>query len=291
MLIETFGHTDIGKERLLNEDSYVCLRFSLTPPKDPTDLEDSVFLVAVADGMGGHSGGEVASSLAIETLKETASSSLQNVNLTPDMSSIMEDSFQEANRKIFQAASQDERLVGMGTTLVASLIFQGKAFIANIGDSRAYLIREQTLTQITRDHTWGAEQLRLNSASQEEILGSPFRNLVTRSMGFGSEVVVDIFEMDLMKDDYIFLCTDGLYNLVSAEKILRTFKKQKTPEKICFGLIKSACQKGGKDNITAVVAHIGKILQAERKKTSAKDTVKLDSIDEHLKEKNRKESL
>jgi serine/threonine protein phosphatase PrpC len=169
------------------------------------------------------------------------------------------------------------------------LCYSEEKLLSPISDSRAYLLREQTLTQITRDHTWGAEQLIVNSASEEEVLGSPFRNLVTRSMGFGSDIVADIFEVDLERDDYILLCTDGLYNLVSAEKILRTFKRHKTPEKICFRLIKSACQKGGKDNITAVVAYIEKTLQANRKKTSAKDTVKLDSIDEHLKEKNRSE--
>jgi len=285
MFIEAFGHTDIGKERLQNEDSYVCIQFSLSPSKDQPESIDSVYLAAVADGMGGHSGGEIASSMAIDTLREKAFSSLRDENPSPEMRSLLEDSFQEANRKIFQLASQEERLVGMGTTLVASLLFKGKAFIANIGDSRAYLYRHQTLNQITRDHTWRAEQLKNNSISEEEIYESPFQNMVTRSLGFDSDLVVDIFEVDLQDEDYLLLCSDGLYNPVSSEKILKIFKRHKTAEKICKKLIQSACQKGGQDNITAVVVQLRDILPKDRKKPSVKDTVKLDSIEDKLKKK------
>lgn len=273
MLIEAFGHTDIGKERLQNEDSYVCLQISLSASKDLPESRSLVHLVAVADGMGGHSGGEIASSLAIKTLRERALSSQRDENPIVYMRSFLEDSFQEANRKIFRLASGEKDLAGMGTTLVASLLFGGKAYTANIGDSRAYLFRNQTLTQITRDHTWTAEQLRLNPVSKAEIYESPFKNLVTRSLGFDSEVVVDIFEMDIQDDDYLLLCSDGLYNPVSSEKIRKIFKRYKTAEKICKKLIQSACQKGGQDNITAVVVQVREILSADRKRRSVLDTV------------------
>jgi protein phosphatase len=285
MLIEAFGHTDIGKERTQNEDSYICLRFSLLSAAGQPESIAPVHLAAVADGMGGHSGGEIASSLAIETLKERALSSQQDKNPALDMRAFLENSFQEANRQIFRLASQEEGLVGMGTTLVASLLFGGKAFTANIGDSRAYLFRDQTLTQITRDHTWKAEQLRLNSASEAEIYESPFKNLVTRSLGFESEVVVDIFEMDLQDCDSLLLCSDGLYNPLSSEKISKIFKRYKTAEKICKKLIQSACQKGGQDNITAVVVQVREISPADRKRPSVKDTVKLDPIEDKPKKK------
>lgn len=285
MQIETFGHTDIGKERLRNEDSYVCLQFSLPSSNDQPASLSSAHLAAVADGMGGHSGGEIASSLAIETLRKRIRSSQHHGNRSAGMRSFLEDSFQEANRKIFQMASQEERLVGMGTTLVAALLIEGKAYIANIGDSRAYLFRSHTLTKITRDHTWKADQLMLDSISEEEIYESPFQNMVTRSLGFESEVLVDIFEEDLQDGDYLLLCSDGLYNPVSSEKIRKLFKRHKSAEQICRKLVQSACQKGGQDNITAVVVEVKEILPEDRKKPSAKDTVKLDSIEDRLKKK------
>jgi serine/threonine protein phosphatase PrpC len=272
MLIEAFGHTDIGKERLRNEDSYVCLHFSLSAKDQPESMAPAL-LVAVADGMGGHSGGEIASSLAIETLRERALSSQRDENPPADIRSFLEDSFQEANRKIFQLASREENLKGMGTTLVASLLSGGKAYTANIGDSRAYLFQNQIITQITRDHTWNMEQLGFNAISGEEIYESPFKNLVTRSLGFDSEVVVDTFEAELKNGDYLFLCSDGLYNSLSSEKIRKIFKQYKTAEKICKRLIQSACQKGGHDNITAVVVQVRQMLPADRKKLSGKDTV------------------
>jgi serine/threonine protein phosphatase PrpC len=272
MWIEAFGCTDIGKERLQNEDSYVCLNFSLPSANDLPESIPFIHLVAVADGMGGHSGGEIASSLAIETLREKTRSSQQDENPSSDMRSFLEDSFLEANRKIFHMASQKQGLKGMGTTLVASLLYEGKAYTANIGDSRAYLLRDQNLTQITRDHTLEAEQLRFNSSSYDEIYDSPFKNLVTRSLGFDSELIVDIFEMDLRDGDYLLLCSDGLYNLVAAEKIAEIFKRHKTAEKICKKLIQSACQKGGQDNITAVVVKVNEIHPGDRKKPSTEDT-------------------
>ncbi len=273
MLIETFGQTDIGKERSQNEDGYVCLPFFLSCSEGQP--ESPAHLAAVADGIGGHSGGEIASSLAIETLKERIASFPPRKNLSAETRSFLDDSFQEANRKIFHLASQEEHLMGMGTTLVASLLFQGKAFVANIGDSRAYLFRNQTLTQITRDHTWKAEQSRLNSASEDDIYESPFQNLVTRSLGLDSEVVVDIYEMDLQDGDCILLCSDGLYNPLDPEKMKRIFMRHKTAEKICRKLIQAACQKGGQDNITAVVIQVKQILPEDRSKSSVKETVNL----------------
>jgi serine/threonine protein phosphatase PrpC len=267
MFIQAFGHTDIGKERVQNEDSYLCLQISSTP---------SVHLAAVADGMGGHSGGEIASSLAIEALKKRAFSALPGQHSSEEMRSFLEDSFQEANREIFDMASREERLVGMGTTLVGSLLFEGKAHVANIGDSRAYHFKDRILTQITRDHTWKADQIRLNSISEEEIYESPFKNMVTRSLGFDSEVMVDIFDVDVGDNEYLLLCSDGLYNPLSSEKIGKIFIRHKTPKKICLKLVQSACQKGGQDNITAVVIQARKVSPAEREKYSVKDTVKLD---------------
>ncbi len=256
MLIEAFGHTDIGKERLENEDRYACLQFSFPSTDEMQEPVASFYLAAVADGMGGHSGGDIASSMAIEILRERALSLQQDENPAADLRTFLENSFHEANRKIYQLANQEERLAGMATTLVASILFRGKACIANIGDSRAYLFRDQTLTRITRDHTWKEEQLRLNSVSEDVLYESPFQNLVTRSLGFDPEVIVDIFEVDLQDDDYLLLCSDGLYNPIPAEKICKIFNRHKTAEKICKKLIQFACQKGGQDNITAVVVQV-----------------------------------
>ncbi|MBN2246609.1 MAG: Stp1/IreP family PP2C-type Ser/Thr phosphatase [Candidatus Aminicenantes bacterium] len=249
MRIRAFGYTDIGKKRRINEDDFICIQLV-----EKNSNEVPVYLLAVADGIGGHAGGEFASALAVETLREKIPF-LLNKGRTPELCQmILEASFQDANRRIFHEASQRDYLAGMGTTLVAALVCEATVVLANIGDSRAYRISSNEINQLTLDHSWKAEQIRSHLMTEFQAQQSPFRNMVTRSLGFGTDVLVDIFHVDFNAGEYLLLCTDGLYAYTSDSQIVKIFHKFKTPEKVCRRLVKLANQHGGHDNITGVVA-------------------------------------
>jgi len=267
MHIDVFGQTDIGKKRENNEDSYLCL--SLQSSQQPK------FLISVADGMGGHTGGEIASAIAIDAVRKNALSQFDGA-LKPEAEFplILEDCVQKANYDVFLQASQNKELTGMGSTLVAALISENKTFVSNVGDSRAYLIRNKSIHQITRDHNWKNEQRQKGGLSEEDISNSPYKDLITRSLGLHSEVKIDIYEIEPQIDDFLLLSSDGLHSLLTEKDILKIFKKTKDIEKICSKLIDSANKRGGHDNITVVLAH----LKAEKKEKKLKsDTVKIES--------------
>jgi len=270
MQIEAFGHTHIGKSRALNEDNYLCLDLSARGlfPWRPLQL------LAVADGIGGHAGGELASSLAIEILQANVLSRLRNGGPPADFQEILRDANDKANAKIFAAASENEDCKGMGTTLAAAIVAGDRAAVSNVGDSRVYLVRDNALHQLSQDHSWTAEQLRLNVLTEQEIRRSPFKNMITRSLGFDSKIVIDTLEMVLLEDDYLLLCTDGLHGQVDDSLILKIIRSGKTPEKVCRKLIEKANLHGGRDNITTVVASLKK--DDRRPKTFLSDTVKLE---------------
>ncbi len=248
MYIEVFGESNIGKKRSKNEDSYVCYSFNNT--------QRPRFLIAVADGMGGHTGGEIASALAIEGIKDYFHSQFENLTSPDrDLSMALEDSVQQANLKIFRTASAETKLTGMGSTLVAALLTDTHTYISNVGDSRAYLIREKHIQQITIDHNWKNEQLQKGQLKEEDIQNSPYKNLITRSMGLKDKIKIDSFEILIQSKDYILLSSDGLHSLLSQKEILKAFKKNKIPEKICQKLIDMSNKKGGRDNITVIVAY------------------------------------
>ncbi len=269
MKIEVFGHTDIGKKREINEDNYICLPLaqeSMTP-----------YLLAVADGMGGHSGGEMASTIAIDVLRENILYDFRKSKAPLlNIQAIMEDSCQKANEKIFSKSSEDKQLTGMGTTLVAAFLSDNRATISNIGDSRAYHVRKNSIRQITLDHTWKAEQIRTRTFSEEEVLNSPYKDMITRYLGYENDAKLDIFEVELSVDDYLLLCSDGLYTLLADEEILAVIAKIKRPEEICHQLIMSANQRGGHDNITVVVAQVKEFEKPGYRTSYLSDTRKID---------------
>lgn len=252
MLIEYFGHTYIGRKREFNEDSLLCADFSDGNPGWPQPF----YLFAVADGIGGHAGGEVASALAVQTLMEKFEQLPGAGKAAPDLKGILEGAFHQANRLIYRRGAEAERLTGMGTTLVAAAVTTNTALVANVGDSRLYLIRGDALSQISQDHNWAAEQVRRRLLSKKEIVRSPFRNLVTRSLGYGPETEVDSYQVPLQDGDWLLLCTDGLYGYLPDRTILKNFKKGESPENVCRTLIKAADKKGSLDNITAVVVRV-----------------------------------
>jgi len=249
MRIEAFGHTDVGKKRAINEDDFICVQLM-----KKNSEENPVYLLAAADGIGGHAGGELASSIAVGTLKEKIPALLNAGGSFEEYQGALEVSFQEANHRIYKEASEKEHLTGMGTTLVAALISDDTAVVANVGDSRAYKVKNDELIQLTLDHSWKAEQIRNHIMTELQAQQSPFRNMVTRSLGLGSAVMVDTFYFKFEANEYLLLCTDGLYAYPSETQILKIFRKFKTPEKICRRLVKFANQQGGHDNITGVVA-------------------------------------
>jgi protein phosphatase len=272
MPVEAFGHTDRGKVRKANEDDYICRRLDLPQTGSPP-----LHLAAVADGIGGHSGGEVASALAVRVLRECLSLAVADPGETRGDRNVLKRCVEQANQEIYRQSSLDESLVGMGSTLVAALIKGNKALLANVGDCRAYLCRDGDLVQITHDHNWKEEQLRAGKLPETEIVHSPLRNMVTRSLGFEAAVEVDLFEVPLRDGDYLLLCSDGLYKPLALSDLSEAFGRKKSPEKVCRRLIQKAIRQGGQDNVTAVVLRFHKAGEGDDEKSVFGDTIKIDS--------------
>jgi protein phosphatase len=230
------GKMDKGVVRKENEDAF-C-------------IEKDLGLLAIADGMGGHASGEVASRMAIEILRESLRK--EEEPLPERLSS----GVKLANRTIYEAAQSQSHLNGMGTTLTALQLHGNRLSIAHVGDSRAYLIREGVIEQITDDHTIVSEQVARGMMTREEAARSDMRNILSRALGIGPEVKVDLEELTVSKDDKLVLCSDGLSELVSEDEILLEVRSGTRPDIACDELINLANQRGGEDNITVIVAHL-----------------------------------
>ncbi len=239
MKVNVHGLSDVGKKREKNEDTLL--------------LNEKLGLFLVADGMGGHLGGEYASGLAAKTIEEALGQSTRT-----DIAERFKDAIRLASKKIFEEANRNSNLRGMGTTTVAFLVHQDKVYIANVGDSRAYLIQDSKIQQLTTDHSLVNEQLRAGFITREELKHHKFKNIITRSVGFQTDVEVDLLIRDLKVGDRFFLCSDGLSNLVEDSEILKIVSKN-APKQACQKLVQLANKKGGDDNITVVVA----IVEAE----------------------------
>ncbi len=241
------GSSDIGRQRDLNEDSFLSVEI----------LPGPAYLLAVADGIGGHSAGEVASAAAVETLRAVVAERLAaGANPPGGLADVLREAFGRANAEVFRRASSLDHLNGMGTTLVAVLAAGGRAVAANVGDSRLYLVRDGALTQITVDHSWAAEQVRSKLMDEADVRRSPFRNVVTRSIGAAEAPAVDTFPLDLLPGDRLLLASDGLFGPLGEKGLLKSFRRRRKPESACRALVRAANKAGGRDNITAVVAAI-----------------------------------
>lgn len=236
MNFDFYAETDVGLRREINQDSILV---------DP-DLN----LFVVADGMGGHKGGEVASGIAIETVREVFIQKSQSRLVPKDL---VEEAYVEASRRIHQRATNESpELMGMGTTMVLLWAYRGRLYFGNVGDSRAYIYREPNLLwQITEDHSLINEQVRAGVISEEDAPNVIGRNVITRSVGFEREVSVDVYQRDFRVDEKYLLCSDGLSGLVSSDKIAKIMKEG-SPEKIVTKCVKEAKNAGGDDNISVI---------------------------------------
>ncbi|MCA9670383.1 MAG: serine/threonine-protein phosphatase [Myxococcales bacterium] len=251
MKLRAWGLTDVGQKREHNEDSLLVL--------------EDVGLFAVADGMGGHTGGDRASGMAVEILEremrkvDMASLAASGAGLGPDgddpPGQALERAARAAGRAIYDAANADTSLAGMGTTLTAMLIFGGRLYLAHVGDSRAYLYRDDRLEQLSVDHTWIEEQVRAGFMTPEEASNSDLRHIVTRSVGYERDVRVDRLAMPTLMGDCFVLCSDGLSNYID-ERELRTYMQGNYYSELPRLLVDGANQLGGEDNITCVVVYV-----------------------------------
>lgn len=242
------GLTHPGQVRPLNEDSWQIAGESETGHL----WESRGRLLIVADGMGGHAAGEIASRLAVETLHRQYYDE-DDVPLPPAIR--LERAVTEANLSVYEQATAVDAQSGMGTTLVAAVVHEGRVLIANVGDSRAYLIRDGVANQITNDHSWVAEQVKLGTITVEQAENHAYRNLVTRCLGHRPGMQVDMFEHRLRVGDTLLLCSDGLSNQVSDSELAAVLSEQE-PDQAVQTLIDTANENGGLDNITALVAHV-----------------------------------
>lgn len=247
MELTAFGLTDIGRVRPDNEDAIL--------------LEPAMGLFAVADGMGGHKGGEVASQICLDTLKDYLLRAMQGqVPLVGEQdagcsarANLLASAVRFANRAVFEAAFAQPEWRGMGTTVVAMLQDRGRAVFAHVGDSRAYLLRDGSFRQITRDHSWVEEQVRAGLMSRDEALFAKGRNVLTRAIGQEESVQVDVNEQALQAGDRLLLCSDGLYGMVADAEIAALIGSSQSLEKGCRELMACANSRGGRDNISVIL--------------------------------------
>lgn len=256
MKITSCGITDVGQKRQNNEDNFL--------------INDEVNLYVVADGMGGHVGGEFASQIAVTTIEEV----IQNVEVDPEATrpdwgalgsqvaiagEKLKYAIRLAGKRIFDRTNDEPELRGMGTTTVAMLFDHNRVFLAHVGDSRAYLIRGTTVAQVTEDHSLVNEQIRLGLITREAARNHKLKNIITRSVGYQEDVEIDTIVRPVEKGDRFVLCSDGLSNLVDEAEILEVVGAASSTETAAQKLIDLANSRGGDDNITLIIAQVDEL--------------------------------
>ena len=252
MKIQGFGLTDVGVVRAHNEDSFFV------------DNESALYIVC--DGVGGRNAGEIASQMGVDIIRDHMTKARDNKDA---FIGTFDDSFSEttnrlasairlANQVVHEAARSKPNLQGMGSTVVAAAYEDGILSLAHAGDSRAYLLRKDNLSQLTDDHSLVNEQLRKGLISEEEARLSEVKNVITRALGPEREINVELAEHEVQGGDAFLLCSDGLSNMVPDEMILSTMLKTDRIDRACLKLIEMAKDNGGTDNITAVIVHAEK---------------------------------
>jgi len=249
MQIKSYGQSDVGRVRSSNEDAWGV-------------FQDLQFFV-VADGMGGHAAGEIASRMAVDTMRDFVTSSVLSSEVTwpadvdrslPVPIKRLVSAGKLANDKIYQASRANSKLNGMGTTMVAVLMDEDAAYVAHVGDSRAYLIRNGKIERLTQDHSLINDYITQGLLKPEEAGQHPLKHVITRALGSNLKVEVDVRAVPIRNGDIVLLCSDGLSNFVTDEEIQTvSLESPQDPRNTCQHLIDFANDKGGEDNITVVM--------------------------------------
>lgn len=239
--MKVFAGTDIGKAREMNQDYYYLSKNS-----------DEIKLCILADGMGGYTGGEVASNMAVTSAKSYIYNNYSSIKLETDsIINLLKDATQYANMVVYEKTRQIEELEEMGTTLEIALIIDDKMYISHIGDSRIYKINGDTIKQITKDHSYVEKLIKDGTITKEEAKLHPQKNILTKALGCTAYVEPDLLVEKIEENDIILICSDGLTNMLSDEEIMKVIKENL--EKPNKELILEANKAGGIDNITVIV--------------------------------------
>ena len=251
MRVTSCGMTDVGVKRTNNEDNYL--------------INEELQLFVVCDGMGGHVGGEFASAIAVNTVEEVISAMEFQPSSPPgpaDASDVLREKLRYAVRlagkRIYEKALEEPEYKGMGTTCLALLVAAGNAYLAHVGDSRGYLVREGRIEQLTEDHSLVNEKIKAGLLTPEQAKTHKLKNIITRSLGYMEDVEVDLQVRALRRGDRYVLCSDGLSNLMDTGEIGDAVLEY-GPQESVRRLIQIACDRGGDDNITTIVARVDEV--------------------------------
>jgi len=237
--MKAYGMTDIGKNRVVNQDN---IYVSTTPVGNLPNL------FVVADGMGGHRAGDYASRYATDAVVESITN-----NAETDIKKIITKAVEDANSLVFKKSEEKEDFRGMGTTLVIAAISGDELTVANVGDSRLYLIEGSIIKQLTQDHSLVAEMVRMGQIDEQEARRRPDKNIITRAIGISDVIHADFFKSKVKDNEYVLLCSDGLSNMLEDSEMLSAVTGSDPIEKKTSMLIDLANQKGGKDNISVII--------------------------------------
>lgn len=248
--VKACGLSDVGLTRAHNEDYF--------------EIDPRHKLYVVADGMGGHSHGEVAAQIAVNAIRDFIEKTADKDTTWPfgmdsrleRHSNLLKMAVRIAHDNVLRAISRDSALYGMGTTVVGLILSGGVAAVAHVGDSRAYRLRDGKLEQLTQDHTWVNEQVVAGFLSKEQARSHPLKNVVTRALGGESDVLVDVLEVEVQPGDLFLLCSDGLTGMLSDADITERLSSGRSLHEICRTLVNDSNARGGIDNVTVVLLAI-----------------------------------
>lgn len=236
------GKTDIGLVRDSNQDSYTI-----------KNLDNGVSFAVLCDGMGGHSGGKVAGQLACLAASDYIEEYCADFGVPENINALLHEAVAKANGVVFSQSLKSEEYKGMGTTIVVFFVYKNRARVCHVGDSRLYLYRNGELSQITKDHSVVQELLDRGEIEESDIAAHPLKNVITKAVGVPERLEGDIVAFDILPDDTVLLCSDGLSSYVDEKNVAETIKLYGVTEECCGQLITLANEAGGKDNVTVVL--------------------------------------
>jgi protein phosphatase len=240
--LKAFSITDIGEKRRINQDYVFC---------EVNAIGNLPNLFIVADGMGGHNAGDYASRFCVEFITEN----IRNSDIESPIA-LIEEAIKDTNKQLYEKSKQQIDYEGMGTTLVVATIYDNDMYVANIGDSRLYVIGKE-IRQITEDHSLVQAMVKTGELDRDEAKAHPNKNIITRALGTNETVQPDFFEVELAEDDIVLMCSDGLTNMLNDETIEQIIKENADDPKIAAEtLVKQANENGGKDNITVIIVKV-----------------------------------